>query len=64
MDTLWKQVKRDALGDRPKKSIEHSAEGAREQILARRPHGHADKRGRCLRRWLLAAVDGPPRPQK
>jgi len=33
MDTLWKQVKRDALGDRPTEGIDQSAEGACEHIL-------------------------------
>jgi hypothetical protein len=34
MDTLWRQVKREALGDRPTASIDQSAESACEQILA------------------------------
>lgn len=38
MDTLWKHVKRDALGDRPTESIDQSAHGACEHILAMRPH--------------------------
>jgi len=38
MDTLWKQVKRTALGDRPTVTIDQSAQNACEQILAMRPH--------------------------
>ena len=34
MGTLWKQVKRDALGDRPTQGVDQSAEGACEHILA------------------------------
>ena len=37
MDTLWNHVKRDALGDRPTKSIEQSAQSACNQILAMHP---------------------------
>ena len=45
MDTLWKQVKRDALGDRPTVSIDQSAESACEQILAMRPHDRLRQAG-------------------
>jgi hypothetical protein len=45
MDTLWKQVKRGALGDRPTKSIDQSAEGACEHILAMRPHDRLRQAG-------------------
>jgi DDE superfamily endonuclease len=45
MDTLWKQVKRGALGDRPTKSIDQSAEGACEYILAMRPHDRLRQAG-------------------
>ena len=45
MDTLWKQVKRDALGDRPTASIDQSAEGACEHILAMRPHDRLRQAG-------------------
>jgi len=45
MDTLWKQVKRDALGDRPTKSIDQSAHGACEHILAMRPHDRLRQAG-------------------
>jgi DDE superfamily endonuclease len=45
MDTLWKQVKRDALGDRPTKGIDQSAEGACEHILAMRPHDRLRQAG-------------------
>ena len=45
MDTLWKQVKRDALGDRPTESIDQSAEGACEHILAMRPHDRLRQAG-------------------
>jgi hypothetical protein len=45
MDTLWKQVKRDALGDRPTESIDQSAEDACEQILAMRPHDRLRQAG-------------------
>lgn len=38
MDTLWKQVKRDALGDRPTQDIDHSAQSACEHIVAMSPH--------------------------
>jgi transposase len=36
MDTLWKQMKREALGNRPTQSIDRSAEDACEYILALR----------------------------
>jgi hypothetical protein len=45
MDTLWKQVKREALGDRPTASIDQSAESACEQILAMRPHDRLRQAG-------------------
>ena len=45
MDTLWKQVKRDALGDRPTESIERSAQSACEQILVLRPHDRLRQAG-------------------
>jgi hypothetical protein len=45
MDTLWKQVKRDALGDRPTESIDRSAAGACEHILAMRPHDRLRQAG-------------------
>jgi hypothetical protein len=45
MDTLWKQVKRDALGDRPTVSIDQSAAGACEHILAMRPHDRLRQAG-------------------
>lgn len=45
MDTLWKQVKRDALGDRPTASIDQSAGDACEQILAMRPHDRLRQAG-------------------
>ncbi len=38
MDTLWNHVKRDALGDRPTKSIDQSAQSACNQILAMTGH--------------------------
>jgi hypothetical protein len=45
MDTLWKHVKRDALGDRPTVTIEHSAQSACDHILAMRPHDRLRKAG-------------------
>lgn len=45
MDTLWKQVKRDALGDRPTASIDQSAESACEHILAMRPQDRLRQAG-------------------
>lgn len=45
MDTLWKQVKRDALGDRATESIDRSAEGACEHILAMSPHDRLRQAG-------------------
>jgi hypothetical protein len=45
MDTLWKQVKREALGDRPTQSIDRSAEAACEQILAMRPQDRLRQAG-------------------
>ena len=45
MDTLWKQVKRDALGDRPTVSIDRSAESACEQIVAMRPQDRLRQAG-------------------
>jgi hypothetical protein len=45
MDTLWKHVKRDALGDRPTESIERSADSAGEQILAMHPHDRLRQAG-------------------
>jgi hypothetical protein len=45
MDTLWKQVKRDALGDRPTESIDRSAAGACEHILAMRPQDRLRQAG-------------------
>jgi hypothetical protein len=45
MDTLGEQVKRDALGDRPTKSIDQSAAGACEDILAMRPHDRLRQAG-------------------
>jgi transposase len=45
MDTLWKQVKRDALGDRPTVSIDQSAAGACEHILVMRPHDRLRQAG-------------------
>jgi hypothetical protein len=45
MDTLWKQVKREALGDRPTQSIDRSAEAACAQILAMRPQDRLRQAG-------------------
>lgn len=45
MDTLWKQVKREALADRPTESIGQSAAGACEHILAMRPHDRLRQAG-------------------
>jgi hypothetical protein len=45
MDTLWKQVKRDALGDRPTEDIDRSAAGACEHILAMRPQDRLRQAG-------------------
>jgi transposase len=45
MDTLWKQVKRDALGDRPTESIDRSAASACEQIVAMRPQDRLRQAG-------------------
>jgi transposase len=45
MDTLWKQVKRDALGDRPTDNIEQSAQNACNHILAMRPHDRLRQAG-------------------
>jgi len=45
MDTLWKQVKRDALADRPTESMDRSAEDACEHILAMRPHDRLRQAG-------------------
>jgi hypothetical protein len=45
MDTLWKQVKREALADRPTTNIDQSAEDACEQILAMRPHDRLRQAG-------------------
>jgi hypothetical protein len=45
MDTLWKQVKREALGGRPTASIDQSAESACEHILAMRPHDRLRQAG-------------------
>jgi len=45
MATLWKQVKRDALGDRPTASIDQSAASACEQIVAMRPHDRLRQAG-------------------
>jgi hypothetical protein len=45
MDTLWKQVKRDALGDRSTVTIEHSAQSACEHILVMRPHDRLRQAG-------------------
>jgi len=45
MDTLWKQVKRGALGDRPTETIDQSAASACEQIVAMRPHDRLRQAG-------------------
>jgi DDE superfamily endonuclease len=45
MDTLWRQVKREALGDRPTASIDQSAESACEQILAMGAHDRLRQAG-------------------
>jgi DDE superfamily endonuclease len=45
MDTLWKHVKRDALGDRPTVSIDRSAEIACEQIVAMSPQDRLRQAG-------------------
>jgi DDE superfamily endonuclease len=45
MDTLWKQVKRDALGDRPTESIDRSAAGACDQIMTMRPQDRLRQAG-------------------
>lgn len=45
MDTLWKHVKHDALGDRPTESIDRSAEIACEHILTMRPHDRLRQAG-------------------
>ena len=45
MDTPWRQVKREALGDRPTASIDQSAESACEQILALCPHDRLRQAG-------------------
>ncbi len=45
MDTLWKQVKRDALGDRPTVTIDQSAGSACDQILAMHPHDRLRQAG-------------------
>src|SRR5579872_1181407 len=45
MDTLWKQVKRGALGDRPTASIDRSAAGACEHILAMCPYDRLRQAG-------------------
>jgi hypothetical protein len=53
MDTLWRQVKREALGDRPTGSIGRSAESACEQILAMRPHDRLRQAGVCSGNFWL-----------
>jgi transposase len=45
MDTLWKHVKHDALGDRPTESIERSAALACEHIMAMRPRDRLRQAG-------------------
>jgi DDE superfamily endonuclease len=45
MDTLWKQVKRNALADRPTISIDESARCACAQIIAMRPHDRLRQAG-------------------
>ena len=45
MDTLWKHVKREALGDRPTDSIDQSAQNACDQILTMRPHDRLRQAG-------------------
>ena len=45
MDTLWKQVKRDALGGRPTETIDQSARGACDHILAMHPHDRLRQAG-------------------
>lgn len=45
MDTLWKHVKRDALGDRPTESIDQSAMSACEHILGMPPHDRLRQAG-------------------
>ena len=45
LDTLWKQGKRDALGDRPTESIDRSAEVACEHILAMHPQDRLRRAG-------------------
>lgn len=45
MDTLWKHVKRDALGDRPTQSIDRSADNACNQILAMTPQDRLQQAG-------------------
>jgi len=47
METLWKQVKRDAVGARPTASLDQSAAGAWEPVVAMRPHA----RRRQARVW-------------
>jgi hypothetical protein len=45
MDTLWNQVKRKALGDRPTVNIDRSAENACDQIMAMRPRDRLRQAG-------------------
>jgi hypothetical protein len=45
MDTLWRQVKRDALADRPTMDINESARNACDHILAMRPHDRLRQAG-------------------
>ncbi len=45
MDTLWKHVKRNALGDRPTETIEQSAQNACDHILAMCPHDRLRQAG-------------------
>jgi hypothetical protein len=45
MDTLGKEVKRGALGDRATESIDRSAEGACEHLLAMRPQDRLRQAG-------------------
>jgi len=54
MDTLWKHVKRDALGDRPTESIDQSARSACEYILAMRPHDRLRRAGVLSGNFWLA----------
>jgi DDE superfamily endonuclease len=45
MDTLWKQVKRGALGDRPTETIDRSAQAACDHILGMHPHDRLRQAG-------------------